>query len=240
MLRLSRKEKVKPQVPGLVLASPDGEAWATFPLIVVDQMRRFISRLSRKEAIPLRLAFVAALRQEGVTYVSQAFATTLAYDLETSICIVDLNWWWPSELSKEVATCGGLGAVLTGETTLEQAVVKTGRSNLAILPAGELSLQERALYSRSTILKDTILELAGRYDHLVFDIPSVLASNDAIPLASFADACCLVIQQGVTSVTDVKTALNDLDHIPQLGVVMNKFHLDTPPLIQRFVNPYSS
>jgi hypothetical protein len=25
-----------------------------------------------------------------------------------------------------------------------------------------------------------------------------------------------------------------------LGAVMNKFHLDTPAIIQRFVNPYSS
>lgn len=240
MLRWSRNEKVEPQVPGLVLPSPGDEAWAAFPLTVVDQMRRFTSRLSRKESIPSRLSFVAALRQEGVTYVSQAFATTLACDLETSVCIVDLNWWWPSELSRKVATCGGLGAVLTGDTTLEQAVVHSGKPNLAILPAGELSPQERALYSRSTVLKDTILELAGRYNHLVLDIPSVLASPDAIPLASLADACCLVIQQGVTSVTDVKTALRDLDHIPQLGVVMNKFHLNTPPLIQRFVNPYSS
>lgn len=240
MLRLIRKEKVEPQVPALVLPSPDGEAWATFPLTVVDQMRRFISRLSRKEALPLRLAFVAALRQEGVTYISKAFATTLAYDVETSVCIVDLNWWWPSQMSRKVATCGGLGAVLTGATTLEQAVVKSGKSNLAILPAGELSPQERALYSRSTVLKETILELAGRYNHLIFDIPSVLASHDAVPLASLSEACCIIIHQGVTSVTDVKTALNDLDHIPQLGVVMNKFHLDTPPLIQRFVNPYSS
>lgn len=239
MLRRLRKEKVELQAPGLVLPSPEGEAWAAFPLTVVDPVRRLISRLGRKEAIPPRLSFVAALRQEGVTYISWAFATTLAYDLETSVCIVDLNWWWPSELSRKVPDCGGLGAVLTSKTTLRQAIVNSGKPNLAILPAGELSLQERALYSRSTILKETFLELAGRYNHLVLDIPSVLASHDAIPLASLGEACCLVIHQGVTSVTDVKTALNDLDHLPQLGAVMNKFHLNTPPLIQRFVNPYS-
>ncbi len=240
MFNLIREEKVKPQVPELVLPSPNGDAWIAFPFTVVDQMRRLISRLGRKESIPARLSFVAALRQEGVTYVSWAFATTLAYDLETSVCIVDLNWWWPTELSRKISTCGGLGAVLTKETTLSQAVVNSGKPNLAILPAGELSLAERALFSRSAILKETIQELAARYNHLVLDIPSVLASPDAIPLASLGDACCLVIHQGVTSATDVKTALTDLDHLPQLGVVMNKFHLNAPPLIQRFINPYSS
>jgi Mrp family chromosome partitioning ATPase len=203
-------------------------------------MRRLVSRLGRKEILPSRLSFVAALRQEGVTYVSWAFATTLAYDLETPVCIVDLNWWWPSDVSRKITICGGLGAVLTGATKLSQAVVNSGKPNLAILPAGELSPQERAFFSRSAILKDTILELATRYTHLVLDIPAVLASPDAIPLASLGDACCLVIHQGVTSVSDVKIALTDLDHLPQLGAVMNKFHLNTPPLIQRFVNPYSS
>ncbi len=237
MLHLSRKEKVVSNVPELVLSSPDGEPWMAFPFTVVDQVRRLISRIGRKETIPPRLSFVAALRQEGVTYISWAFATTLAYDVETSVCIVDLNWWWPTELSRKITTCGGLAAVLTGETTLSQAVVKTGKSNLAILPAGELSLSERALYSRSMVLRQTINELAAHYDHLVLDIPSVLASHDAIPLASLGDACCLVIQQGVTSVNDVMTAMNDLDHLPQLGAVMNKFHLNTPTLVQRFVNP---
>jgi Mrp family chromosome partitioning ATPase len=240
MLGLSREKKTVLQVPDLVLPSPDGEAWMTFPFPVVDQMRRLISRLGRKETFPPRLAFAAALRQEGVTFVSWAFAATLAFDLETSVCLVDLNWWWPAELSQKVVTCGGLAAVLTGQTTLSQAVVRSGKPNLAILPAGTLSLNESALFSRSSILKETIRELAARYNHLVLDIPSVLASPDAIPLASLADACCLVVHQGVTSVTDVKNALADLDHLPQLGVVMNKFHLDTPPLIQKIINPYLS
>jgi Mrp family chromosome partitioning ATPase len=230
---------MEPQVPELILPSPQGETWAAFPWTVVDQMRRFISRLGRKDAIPPRLSFVAALRQEGVTYISSAFATTLAYDVESSVCLVDLNWWWPSELSRKVPACGGLGAVITGQATLGQAVVKSGKQNLAILPAGELALHERALFSRSTILKEIILDLAGHYDHLVLDIPSVLASPDSIPLASMGDACCLVIHQGVTPMMDVKRALEDLDHLTQLGAVMNKFHLNTPALIQRFVNPYS-
>ncbi len=237
MLRRIREEKAELPVPELVLSSPEGEAWAAFPLSVIDQMRRLISRLGRKESIPPRLSFVAALRQEGVTYVSSAFATTLAYDVETSVCIVDLNWWWPSALSQKVPDCGGLGGVLRGEASLDQAIVKSGKSNLAILPAGELSVNERALYSRSTILRDTILDLAARYGNLVLDIPSVLASPDAIPLASLGDACCLVIHQGVTSVTEVQTALSDLDHLPQLGAVMNKFHLSAPPMIQRIINP---
>jgi Mrp family chromosome partitioning ATPase len=240
MLLRSKKKIVEPQFPELVLPSPEGEAWAAFPLTVVDPMRRLISRMGRKESVPARLSFVAALRQEGVTYISWAFATTLAYDLNSSVCIVDLNWWWPSEFSRKIHYSNGLGSVLTGETLLNQAIVCSGKPNLAILPAGELSPQDRSMIARSTALKDVIQELGTHYDHLVLDIPAVLASSDAIPLASLGSVCCLVIHQGVTSVTEVKAALSDLDHIPQLGVVMNKFHHDTPHSIQRVFVPYSS
>src|SRR5512138_478639 len=102
MLFKNKIEKVASQAPELVMPSPGGEAWATFPLTVVDPMRRLISRMGRKESIPARLSFVAALRQEGVSYITWAFATTLAYDLKTSVCIVELNWWWPSELSRQI------------------------------------------------------------------------------------------------------------------------------------------
>jgi Mrp family chromosome partitioning ATPase len=206
-------------------------------LSVVDPVRRLISRVGRKDELPARVSFVAALRQEGVSFVSQAFATVLAYDLETSVCIVDLNWWWPSALAMKIPASGGLGAVLTGETSLEQAVIQSGRPNLAILPAGELSINQRAHYARSAQLKDTILELAVRYDHLVLDIPAVLAANDAISLASLGAACCLVIRQGVTSIAEVKSTLNDLDHLPNLGVVLNRYHFATPDLILKFINP---
>ena len=236
--RNKKGEKVEGN-PTLVLSSPDGAPWASFPSSVIDPMRRLISRIDRNGEIPARLAFVAALRQEGVSYVSQAFATTMAYDFETSVCLVDLNWWWPSELSIKVsASSRGIGAILSGKTTLKEAIVRTGNPNLTILPAGELNINERALFSRSVALNDTIADLTSRYDHLVLDIPAVLASNDAIPLASLSEACCLVIHQGITPIADVKSALRDLDHIPQLGVVMNKFHLAVPRIMQRFVYPY--
>jgi Mrp family chromosome partitioning ATPase len=223
----------------LVLPSQEGGVWAAFPVSVVNPVRRFISRIGRTESIPPRLSFVAALRQEGVTYISWLFATTLAYDLETSVCIVDLNWSWASGFAGQLPVSGGLAGVLAGGTTLEGAIVRTGKSNLAVLPGGELPENERSHFARSTILKETLKELNTRYDHLVLDIPAVLASTDAIPLASLGTACCLVIHQGVTSINDVKIALRDLDHIPNLGVVMNRFQLATPRIIHRFINPYS-
>ena len=239
MWYLKKREKKFEEKSQLVVRSPDGAPWAAFPPSVVDPIRRLISRLSRNEQIPARLSFVSALRREGVSYISWAFATTMAHDVETSVCIVDLNWWWPSEFAANFPGSAGLGAVLAGETPLESVVVLTGNPNLAILPAGQIPSEERSYLARSAVLNETLLELNARYDHLILDVPAILASNDAIPLASFGTACCLVIHQGVTAVEEVKSALSDLNHLIHLGVVMNKYHLATPEFILKFINPYS-
>lgn len=232
---INKRKKPEEQ---LVLPSIDGAPLFAFPMPVIHPIRRLISRLGRKDEIPPNIAFAAALRQEGVSYISWAFAATMAFDLETSVCIVDLNWSWPSDINTRFTISGGLGAVLTGTAALDHAVVPTGKSNLSFLPAGNLPASERAYFARNAVMKEIILELNARYDHLVLDIPAVLASNDAIPLASLATACCLVIRQGVTSMTEVKSALSDLDHIPTLGVVMNKYRFDIPKFVLKFVDPY--
>ena len=77
--------------------------------------------------------------------------------------------------------------------------------------------------------------LAWRFDHLILDIPSVLATNDAIPLASHGTGCCLVIRQGVTPVVKVRAALLDLDHLHNIGVIMNQVKVHTPSFIINMV-----
>jgi Mrp family chromosome partitioning ATPase len=60
------------------------------------------------------------------------------------------------------------------------------------------------------------------------DVPAIRLTSDAIPIASLGNACCVVIQQGVTTVEDVKRSLDELDHLSILGVVLNKTHINTP------------
>lgn len=220
-----------------MLPSPEGIPWIVYPSSVVEPVRRLISRIERKEAIPKRLAFVSALRKEGVSFTSRLFGLVLAHDVETSVCIVDLNWRWPSDFYRSVPASGGLGAVLCGAIPLEQAVIPTGISNLVILPAGDIPDRAHSQLAHSGALKDLMQELDARFDHLILDIPAVLACNDAIPLASSGTAGCLVIHHGAATIAEVKSALSDLDHIPILGVVMNKYKISVPGILTKLVSP---
>ena len=123
---------------------------------------------------------VAALRGEGVTYSAHALATLLANDFSTRVCLVDLNWWWPSHSPLAPPDAPGLAAVLTDETNLDEVIVETGWHNLSYLPAGILAKHDRPMLSRSQELREIMDKLSARFDHLVMDIPAVLATTDAV------------------------------------------------------------
>ena len=95
------------------LTSPDGQSWVTFPGDVVRSYRHMLSRQTREAPLPSGTALVSALRGEGVTYTSLALGTILAADQAATVCVVELNWWWPGMMTHlPGAESGGLTAVL--------------------------------------------------------------------------------------------------------------------------------
>lgn len=243
----------------LALRAADGTPFHAFPGAVVDNFRRMITGLFHREELPARISMVAALRQEGVTYTTLALATTLANDLAARVCAVELNWQWPgmqallsppgnkkkgskqqssrqaSNTANVATSSSGLAAVLSGSATLDEALIQTELPNLALLPAGEMALAQRPYMARSEALKACIEDLNQRFDYVLLDIPSIQATSDAIALASLGTACCLVIQQGVTPVSKVRITLDEVKHLPMLGVVLNKIHVHTPKWIYDFL-----
>ena len=91
----------------------------------------------------------------------------------------------------------------------------------------------RAKAARSQALLEIMESLSHRFDHLILDVPAVLASSDSAPLISLADGCCLVIRQGVTQTEDVRSALDTISHLQIYGVILNQVKVATPNLLMR-------
>lgn len=261
MLRRQPNKQIIVDSPHLQAGSATEAALTAFAPGIVSNLRRLTTHLVYQGNLPERIAIVAALRGEGVTYTTLALAMTLASDLNTRVCAVELNWQSPgmqAHLAKPVETKPhrlrlfrprktepsmpdttdrslGLSGVLTGAVPLEEALIPTVLPNLALLPAGTLPEWQRPIIGRSAELKELINHLSQMFDHLLLDIPAVLSSSDAIALASLGSACCVVIQQGVTPINSVRLALDDIKHIPMLGVVLNQTHIYTPTWVRNFL-----
>jgi Mrp family chromosome partitioning ATPase len=239
------KQTAKPGPPDATLTLPGktGEPLVVFPASAARSLRHMVTLLVANGTLPPRLALVAALREEGVTYNALALATILAHDYAGAVGLVELNWEAPGlarlaaggTAAEAPAAPAGLAAVLTAQAALDDVLVGTGLPNLTLLPAGELPREGREAIIRGARLRELIEELAARFDHLVLDVPALAATSDAIPLARLGDGILLVIRQGVTPRRVVAAALDDLDQGTMLGVVLNRVKLATPRLILKFI-----
>lgn len=236
-MKLLRQSKKNPMldVPELILPMGDGTPVYQFPNSTIENMRSLINRINRYGEFPRRLALVSALRQEGVTYISRALATTLAHDTTQKVCLVDVNWWWSSPTELVAVDNPGLAGVISGQVSLDEVIAPTGWSNLVLVPAGNIQRQLRPVMAHSNALKEVLNELASQYDHLILDVPAIQSTSDAIPLASLADACCVVIQHGITTIEDIGLALDEVAHIKMLGVILNRVKLSTPETLLKYI-----
>lgn len=213
--------------PPLALHSRDNLFNEVFPYETILSMRQLYSRMeSQVKVIPKRLGITSSIRGEGVSYLTRALATTIAHDAGVDVCIVETNWWSPS-----VDTPNGLGAVVNGKHYLNDVIMTTNYPNLVIIPAGNLSPNERSIGARSESLKQIFRELEDRFDHILIDLPAIHATSEAVPLANLADSLCMVVRQGVTSSPRVRKSLSLLGHLDVIGVVMNQVETYTPQFL---------
>ena len=198
--------------------------------------------------MPARLGFTAALSGEGVTYVSQTVAAVIAHDFRERVCVIDLNWGQAAgdesgrrrgsrRNGAQPDVPPGLADALRRQVSLRDIILETDDPRLTIVSAGAATAAEGQVFARSEELAQIIKVLERHNDRLILDLPPVLVSPAAIPLARLADAVALVVRHGVTTEAQVRTAVDRLGQIPSAGVVLNRTSSKIPrPLLRRLSN----
>jgi succinoglycan biosynthesis transport protein ExoP len=129
-----------------------------------------------------------------------------------------------------MAPGSGLSNVLTGGTTLAQAIVPSSISpNLSVLPAGTPPPNPAELLA-STNMATLLGQLCDQYDHIVIDTPPTLSVTDAVIMATRADAVILVIRAGQTTKQALRRARDVLTQVNAriCGVLLNAVNLNSP------------
>jgi Mrp family chromosome partitioning ATPase len=218
----------------------------------VDAVRYLIASLHRDDqALLPRLGFTSALAGEGVTFVSRTVASVMAHDSRQRVCLIDLNWGSQGEAHRgrkgkrrrrasEDATGEvpvGLADVLRRDASLRDVMLETEDPNLTLVPAGRATPAEGQVFARSERLAQVLTVLERHTDTLILDLPPVLVSSAAIPLARLAGSVALVVRQGVTTDAQVRAALDHLSPTASAGVVLNRASSRIPrPLLRRLAS----
>jgi Mrp family chromosome partitioning ATPase len=219
---------------GLAIVEFGGQLIHTAPAGVTSSLRYLLTRLQLNDPdeIPRRLAITSALHGEGVSYIVRSLAAVMAHDLERMVCVVDMNWW--SGARTDPTSLGLADVVLRGHAA-EEVLVETVTENLWFMPAGTVELAGRPAVAKDPRLAAALDDLERQFDHLIFDLPAVLATSDAIALARFADVYALVVRYGVTTVAQVKSALDELAGMASIGLIVNRSDSSIPRVVRRLV-----
>jgi polysaccharide biosynthesis transport protein len=179
---------------------------------------------------PKVILVTSALPQEGKTTTSINTAIVLAQK-GTRVLLIDADLRRPSiHKTLGMGPKTGLSNVLTGNATLQQAVVRSSiLPTLFVLTAGTPPPNPAELLASSN-MRDILAELREQYDHIIVDTPPTLSVTDAVVMSTRADAVVLVIRSGQTTKQALRRARDLLMQVNArvAGVLLNAVDLTSP------------
>jgi Mrp family chromosome partitioning ATPase len=139
------------------------------------------------------------------------------------------------EVKPEVPSRPTLADAIESDVRLDDIIIPTTNPRLSMVQAGGVPVARRPALAQGRPLASLLDQLDERFDHVLLDLPPVLASSDAMNLAQLADAYVLVVRQGSTSEAQVEAAVDELQGGETLGVILNRFDSDIPRRLRRLV-----
>lgn len=171
------------------------------------------------------LAITSPGSGEGKTLTAINLAISIAREVDYSVLLVDANLRHPWMLEHfGLSRRKGLSDYLTGDVPLQDLMLQSSRiDHLVMLPAGQ-PLSNSAEMLNSPKMAELVKDMKSRYHSriIIFDLPPLLTSADALAFAPYVDAALLVIEDGVTQRQDVERAVELLSNTNVIGTVLNK------------------
>src|SRR5262245_56077634 len=173
-------------------ASAPPEVRSAYKLLRTQVLQRMQARGVRT------LAVVSPAAGEGKTLTAINLGIAIASTRTHTALLVDLDWHQPSvHRYFDLAPVSDVYDYLRGDAPLSSALVSPGIPKFSFLPCRE-PVADAAEHLSS--LGAFVKELDNRYANriVLFDLPPLLAADDALSFLPFVDAALLVVEAGRT------------------------------------------
>lgn len=160
----------------------------------------------------------------GKTLTAINLAISLAAEVTHTVLLVDLDLRSPSvHRYFDYQPERGLSDYLRGEVKLHEILFSPGIERLVVMPGKDV-VPNSAEQLRSPRMVALVNEIKTRYpDRLVvFDLPPILAADDALSFAPYTDCVLMVAETGNTRKEDLQKAYDLLKGTPLVGTVLNR------------------
>jgi protein-tyrosine kinase len=161
---------------------------------------------------------------EGKTLTAINLALTFSKVYNQTVLLVDCDLRHQNvhKLLGFQSDSGLMNYLLKGQP-LEKLIIWPGVDKLTLISGGQ-TLDNSSELIGSPQMKTLIQEMKSRYEdrYVIFDTAPLLIGDDAIALAHYIDSIIMVVEEGRTSIKDVKKALEMLPQEKFLGFVLNR------------------
>lgn len=176
------------------------------------------------------IAIVSPTPDSGKSLVSVNLSISIAHQPQKTALLVDFDLRRPT-IAKYMGINGGpsINEYISGDATVEQVLVNPGIQRLVIMPTGKAI--ERSAETLSTEkIKNLISELKDRYSSriVIYDLPPLLLSDDAMVIMPQVDCVLMVVANGVSTPEEINSALAMVPKEKLIGVVYNKDDDEAP------------
>jgi capsular exopolysaccharide synthesis family protein len=190
---------------------------------VAEQFRTLRGRIDALAAQqPLRtIAVTSSVAGEGKTTAAINLALVSAMSVGRRVLLVDCDLRKPKvHQALGLRVDAGLGELLEGEATLEEAIIEVQGSGLEVLPVRSLPPNPSELLASSR-MNELFEQIAQSYDRVILDVPAVLGIPDAKTITDLCDGMIFVVKANSTPAEEVTAALEVVDRRRVLGMVLN-------------------
>ena len=116
-----------------------------------------------------------------------------------------------------------LNDLLDGDAEISEMLVNPGIPRLVILPTKN-SVRNPSETLSSLKISNLVNEIRDRYESrvIIFDLPSLLHSDDAIAICPKIDCILMVVANGMSTKREIEDSLRHLSKANLIGTVFNK------------------
>lgn len=161
---------------------------------------------------------------EGKSLTAVNLALSLAREVNFTVLLVDFDLKRPSLAGMfGIEAQSGISDFILKDKALKEILIHPDVERLVLLPGNE-SLRNSSEILKSTKMTQLVEELKSRYPSriIIFDLPPLLATDDALSFAPFVESLLLVIEEGKTSEQDLIRCEEMLKNTNIIGTVLNK------------------
>jgi Mrp family chromosome partitioning ATPase len=207
------------------------------PAPLGEALRSIINRheLRTGSPIPKSIAVTASLAGEGATLVSQSLATLIAQEMGQFVCWVDCDWLSGGSSARAKDRPSIIDILADQSRILSAFQASTDLPQLMSLSPGPVPEAKRNMIVRSPEFERLLAILAEEFDHVIFDVPPVLAHANGLALLRRADASLLVVRHRSTTMTQAHRTIDATRPTENLGVILNRYHSSIPNRLKRLL-----